>query len=411
MKKVCLLMEDLPSRRTAGYHTYNLAFIDACLSEGFTIELCVTGPRFGRLATNWRRTLETNSSKISLHCVHGIVIGRYLIVCSVASLARAFPGLVRALNLLRRNFKTSRDEGHVIQIGRFLKRWESKRANRLIGSAAPDHILVDTIFRHSGVPVGMLERATLISHDVFSERCASLKSRGFAPVPEVSAEEERRILADYRRIVAISEHDGASLARLAPTSMIRCLFTPVDDEPVSIGRASQGSFIYVGSAAPHNVDGMRWFLSEVWPHIENASPAAKLNIVGSICSALQTFQRKPNIALHGRLDRYDHLCGPGVVAINPVLAGSGLKVKMVDYFHRSLPCITTSVGAQGFPDLPSSPIVVRDDAKAFAASALELLRNPVSYHELARRCGDYCEHFHFSRFRKGLAAILANDAA
>jgi dihydroxy-acid dehydratase len=60
------------------------------------------------------------------------------------------------------------------------------------------------------------------------------------------------------------------------------------------------------------------------------------------------------------------------VALCPLRFGAGVKLKVVEAMHRGVPVVTTTVGAQGLPDL-SALCDVADEAKSLAVATLRLL--------------------------------------
>lgn len=127
----------------------------------------------------------------------------------------------------------------------------------------------------------------------------------------------------------------------------------------------------------------------MWPRILERNKHAALDVVGSIGSAITAH---PNVTIHGRVDNIDGIAREAAFAINPVRMGSGMKIKMVDYFNLGLGCITTGTGAQGFPT-DSPPFVTADDAEGFASTVGDWLENPAICEDMSVRAESYMRHF------------------
>jgi glycosyltransferase involved in cell wall biosynthesis len=60
------------------------------------------------------------------------------------------------------------------------------------------------------------------------------------------------------------------------------------------------------------------------------------------------------------------------IAINPVLYGSGLKIKTVEAIAYGIPLVTTSAGAQGLHEESGRSFLLADTPEAFAAAICRL---------------------------------------
>jgi len=69
----------------------------------------------------------------------------------------------------------------------------------------------------------------------------------------------------------------------------------------------------------------------------------------------------------------------------PILAGSGVRVKLLEAFAAGIPVVSTRMGAEGLADKDGEICALADDPAAFAAHAVRLLRNPQEAEALAGR--------------------------
>jgi glycosyltransferase involved in cell wall biosynthesis len=136
-----------------------------------------------------------------------------------------------------------------------------------------------------------------------------------------------------------------------------------------------------------NIGALDWLLNEVWPTVLAQQPDAVLDVVG----------RGPTEALRRRLAtaRGVELAAdvPDVtpylrraaVAVNPVISGSGVNIKLVEYLHAGLPLVSTSLATEGLPLLPGVDLEVHDDPAAFAGAVLALLEHPEAARDMGHR--------------------------
>ena len=72
-------------------------------------------------------------------------------------------------------------------------------------------------------------------------------------------------------------------------------------------------------------------------------------VLGSICNMLGK-KRLNNLKCLGMIseNEKDRIMAASMLALNPILLGSGRNVKMIDYFAHSMPVISTKLGVRGF---------------------------------------------------------------
>jgi glycosyltransferase involved in cell wall biosynthesis len=79
------------------------------------------------------------------------------------------------------------------------------------------------------------------------------------------------------------------------------------------------------------------------------------------------------------------------VFVCPILAGSGIRVKLLEAFATGIPAVSTSVGAEGLAGNGLDICNVADSPQAFADGILRLFDHPDEASALARRARAYVE--------------------
>jgi len=59
----------------------------------------------------------------------------------------------------------------------------------------------------------------------------------------------------------------------------------------------------------------------------------------------------------------------------PLLAGGGMRVKIVDAWMWGLPVVSTTIGAEGIETRPGENILIADTPAEFAQAVVRLLRD------------------------------------
>jgi glycosyltransferase involved in cell wall biosynthesis len=317
---------------------------------------------------------------------------------------------------LRRRGRTGDYGAADAVLGRFLSEAEAEAAARLCAGA--DWVVADTIFRAPALaklPPG--PRRAIVTHDVFHARHAALSARGLSLFPPtLTAADEARWLAEAELLVAIQPEEEAVLATLAPGARVVTAPMPARALPRPPGIAREPArLVFIGSASAHNTDGLRWFLAEVWPLVRARLPTARLDVAGTVCREIGAAPE--GVALLGRVDDLAPLLHRAGLAIAPLRAGSGLKIKLLDYAAHGLATVTTTVGAAGFLPDPAWPFVLEDNARGFAEAVLRLAGDDPALREAAALAyvGHYGAEGVFAPLLAGLGVvakdIVPGDAA
>jgi hypothetical protein len=223
----------------------------------------------------------------------------------------------------------------------------------------------------------------IMVHDLISERVISLRQSGYRTRPaEFSTEDEAAKLGRFDAIIAIQWDEGERIRRMVPGSNV--LVVPVSMPLVDRrGEGAPENCLFVGSGSLTNVDGLAWFLKEVWPLVVRERPSAVLNVYGSVCSRIS--DPGTNVVLHGVVDSLHAAYAEPQVAIAPLRAGSGLKVKLVEAPTHCMPTVTTSVGAQGLGHLQDDSFIVAGKPPAMARAIADLFASNSKRAEPLRR--------------------------
>jgi glycosyltransferase involved in cell wall biosynthesis len=134
--------------------------------------------------------------------------------------------------------------------------------------------------------------------------------------------------------------------------------------------------LFVGAPYGPNVDGMNFFLAEIFPKIIDRHPTVKLAIVGKVGDALEI----PD-PLRSHVDCLGFVPDLGAVYLSarmvicPLLSGSGTKVKLQEAMAYGVPIVTTGVGASGLALQDGVNADIQDKPEAFAAAVVNLLQD------------------------------------
>jgi glycosyltransferase involved in cell wall biosynthesis len=185
----------------------------------------------------------------------------------------------------------------------------------------------------------------------------------------------------------VSERDAAALRAFGPRTEPLVVPNGVDlaKHAFRAEPPANETVVFVGDLSwPPNADGVRWFLSEVWPHVRRLRPSARAGIVGrSAPPALERLGAQ-DIRFAGEGgDARAHWLG-AAVAVVPLRAGGGTRLKILEAAATGVPVVSTSVGAEGLAFADETEILRRDDAESFARAIATLLGDPDAARRQAR---------------------------
>ena len=155
-------------------------------------------------------------------------------------------------------------------------------------------------------------------------------------------------------------------------------FRPSGREPYTL--LFLGSFRHLP-----NVEAMEWFLQEVFPRIREQEPRARLVIVGSDPPPRHSLRDSEAIEMIGFVEDVREPLMRYSLFVCPILAGSGIRVKLLEAFAAGIPVVSTRLGAEGLADQDGEICALADDPEDFAGHVVRLLRLPEEAEALARR--------------------------
>jgi hypothetical protein len=241
----------------------------------------------------------------------------------------------------------------------------------------PDVVIANYVYLGSlldALPSHEAILKVILTHDIQYQRFSSFQQVGVdSDCLNWDCEKESVELRKAQVLLAIQEEDARVLKEMAPQCQVICTPMPALCHSHTV-RQVPGRCLFVGSAAPHNVHSLKWFLDHVWPIVLQSVPHSSLHICGKVCHRIQGMF--PNVRLLGEIDDLKPEYGAAEVCLVPLLVGSGLKIKLVEALSHGRACVATGVGVQGLCDIAGSAVLVADTAEDFAAAVGLLLTNP-----------------------------------
>ncbi|QDU53961.1 glycosyltransferase [Aeoliella mucimassa] len=120
-----------------------------------------------------------------------------------------------------------------------------------------------------------------------------------------------------------------------------------------------------------NSDGLRWFLSEVWPQVLQAVPDCRFVLAGL---AADKFADHPGVESLGFIDSVSSLYDQASLILVPIRYGGGSNIKLPEAMAHGRPCVATSraVGAFGSDVEGCEGLLPCSDAQQMAEAIIRL---------------------------------------
>jgi glycosyltransferase involved in cell wall biosynthesis len=236
---------------------------------------------------------------------------------------------------------------------------------------------------------------TVDLHSLRREREAAL---GLATRAEVDRERaaEQRSIQDADQVWVVTERERGILtdlgwARAEQVEVVPTVHQLLQHPP---GFSQRHGIVFLGSYQHRpNVDAARFFVEEILPIARVQLPDVNVLIAGSDPpEAIRDLAgADSHVQVTGFVEDHRALLAGCRVAIAPLRYGAGMKGKIGEYLSCGLPCVTTSIGAEGMELRHGNEVLIADDAEGFAAQIASLYSDAELWERLAGAGREYIQ--------------------
>jgi glycosyltransferase involved in cell wall biosynthesis len=132
-----------------------------------------------------------------------------------------------------------------------------------------------------------------------------------------------------------------------------------------------------------NLQGLKWFVHQVLPMVVDKCSNFKLKVAGRNPGQEVLQLAGPHVQVLGEVEDAAQFFAENRVMVVPLLAGSSMRVKLLEQFGAGCAVISTPVGAEGLAVTHNQELLIAADAPAFAQSLLHLMQDAALQHRLA----------------------------
>ncbi|MCL5795915.1 MAG: glycosyltransferase [Gammaproteobacteria bacterium] len=197
--------------------------------------------------------------------------------------------------------------------------------------------------------------------------------------------DELSVIDSVDAVIVLSDHELELLRDERPRANVHCI--PILRElPLSQNTllSERNSLLFVGGFKhTPNIDGITWFIDEVWPLLVQRGFGGKLVIVGADMSDSIRHLSVPNIEVLGFVEDLAPIYARSRATIAPLRYGAGLKGKIISSLAYGVPCISTTIGVEGSGLVHGHDVLVADNATQMVDAVLKIFASDCLWSEMS----------------------------
>jgi len=113
-----------------------------------------------------------------------------------------------------------------------------------------------------------------------------------------------------------------------------------------------------------NIEGMVWFLENIWEKVAEKHPKLTLVLAGKGNKAIFENRNFKNVQVFDFMENAQQFIKAHNIMVVPLLSGSGMRIKIMEGLALGKPVITTSIGAEGIEVTDKENILIANTPEA-----------------------------------------------
>lgn len=181
-------------------------------------------------------------------------------------------------------------------------------------------------------------------------------------------EYEKNIVNNFDAILPLTPDDAAGFKKMGCT-------IPTEIIPIGINFKSytaiktefnEPSIFHLGSMDwMPNIEGIAWFLENVWQLLLNKIPTLQLFLAGKAMPQSIYKSASENLKVEGLVKDAKTFMASHQIMIVPLLSGSGMRVKILEGLAAGNVIISTTIGAEGINFINGKHLFIADTPNEF----------------------------------------------
>jgi glycosyltransferase involved in cell wall biosynthesis len=173
-------------------------------------------------------------------------------------------------------------------------------------------------------------------------------------------------LNDYDYLISVSERDLKEFKKHGYKNGAMASPIGLDINKYKSTDQSDSGICFIGALdwIP-NLEGLEWFLDNVWPTLSQKMPDLKFHIAGRNTPEKLLNLNIPNVIVYGEVPDAVKFIDKYPVMIVPLFSGSGMRVKILEGMALSKIVISTTLGKEGINARDNKEIMIADTIEQF----------------------------------------------
>ena len=158
-----------------------------------------------------------------------------------------------------------------------------------------------------------------------------------------------------------------------------------------------------------NVQGVEWFLQKVWPLVKSKVPQIEFHIAGKGLDPLDPWIFQSGVYNHGEVENAKTFMLNHGICVVPVVAGSGIRMKLIEAMSMGIPCVSTKIGVQGIAAENHVHLEIAENAVEMAQAIVNMVdkwKDTVKMGQRAQKL--MLQHHNLQKNTQELLAFYAN---
>ncbi|MEM2174653.1 MAG: glycosyltransferase [Candidatus Micrarchaeia archaeon] len=229
---------------------------------------------------------------------------------------------------------------------------------------------------------------------------------------------EKKICELSDKVLCVTPDDVSSLVKLGVSEDKFDVIMSVGDEKLLYKEdlkfeSTEEALLFIGTLSwEANIDGITWFIENVWKDLKKEYPSLRFYIVGK--NPPERLKKRclmdQDIIFTGFIEDLEPYYKRCRVFISPIRFGSGIKIKNINAMYRGIPMVTTSIGVEGINGEDGRHFYIADDKHSFKEKISILLENKDKWYDISMNSRALVrEKYTWDVVLKKLKKIIDND--
>jgi glycosyltransferase involved in cell wall biosynthesis len=221
---------------------------------------------------------------------------------------------------------------------------------------------------------------------------------------------EKKSIEKFDAILCISSVDKQWFSSQKTSVPVKTISFGIDMDETNFEPAfSLVNLFYLGSMDWYpNLEGVCWFLKNVWNTVHRNYPNLLFRIAGrNMPEALKAVANNGIEIIHDVKNAKEFMTENGILLV-PLWSGSGIRIKIIEAMSLGKLVITTSIGVEGIEAKNKEHVLIADTPQEFAEAIDFCMNNPSFCQEIASNAQQLIlQHHNNAILGKELNALLS----